>query len=154
MKLLLIQPSQFLENGRLNKRRRRWLLGMTLPYVSALTPRDIDVQIKDGMLEEITFRENCDLVGLSFMSHQAPRAYQLAAGFRQRGIPLVMGGFHATLAPDECQEHADALVLGEAEEAWPRLLSDFQAGRLSPRYQSPKFSDLKICRCLDMICWI
>ncbi|MFW6126798.1 MAG: B12-binding domain-containing radical SAM protein [Thermodesulfobacteriota bacterium] len=143
MKILLIQPSQILENGRLDKRRRRWLLGMTLPYVSALTPRDIDVQIKDDMLEEITFQEKCDLVGLSFMSHQAPRAYQLAAGFRQRGIPVVMGGFHATLAPDECQQYADALVLGEAEEAWPRLLRDFQAGRLQPRYQSQKFSDLK-----------
>jgi len=143
MKVLLIQPSQFLENGRLDKRWRRWLLGMTLPYVSALTPRDIEVQIKDDMLEEITFREKCDLVGLSFMSHQAPRAYQLAAGFRQRGIPVVMGGFHATLATEECQEHADALVLGEAEEAWPRLLRDFQAGRLAPQYQSPKFSDLK-----------
>ena len=143
MKVLLIQPSQFLEDGRLDKRKRRWLLGMTLPYVSALTPRDIDVHIKDDMLDEITFQEKCDLVGLSFMSHQAPRAYQLAAGFRQRGIPVVMGGFHATLAPDECQENADALVLGEAEEAWPRLLRDFQAGRLEPRYQSQKFSDLK-----------
>ncbi len=143
MKVLLIQPSQFLEDGRLDKRKRRWLLGMTLPYVSALTPRDIDVHIKDDMLDEITFQEKCDLVGLSFMSHQAPRAYQLAAGFRQRGIPVVMGGFHATLAPDECQENADALVLGEAEEAWPRLLRDFQAGRLSSRYQSQKFSDLK-----------
>ncbi len=95
------------------------------------------------MLEEITFREDCDLVGLSFMSHQAPRAFQLAAGFRRRGIPVVMGGFHATLAPEECQEHADALVLGEAEEAWPRLLRDFQAGRLQPRYQAEKLSDLK-----------
>src|SRR3989337_1607747 len=56
---------------------------------------------------------------------------------------LVMGGFHATLAPDECGEHADACVLGEAEESWPRLLRDFQAGRLQPRYQAEKLSDLK-----------
>ena len=82
MKVLLIQPSQFLENGRLDKRRRRWLLGMTLPYVSALTPRDIEVQIKDDMLEEITFREKCDLVGLSFMSHQAPWRRKSARNMR------------------------------------------------------------------------
>jgi radical SAM superfamily enzyme YgiQ (UPF0313 family) len=56
---------------------------------------------------------------------------------------VVMGGFHATLAPDECAEHADALVLGEAEESWPRLLRDFQAGRMQPRYQAKKLSDLK-----------
>lgn len=142
MRLLLIQPSRF-RNGRLDRRKRRWLLGMTLPYLAALAPQDIQVQIKDDLLEEITFREEADLVALTFMSHQAPRAYQLAAGFRQRGIPVVMGGFHATLAPDECQEHADAIVLGEAEEAWPRLLRDFQAGKLQPRYQSPKLSDLK-----------
>jgi radical SAM superfamily enzyme YgiQ (UPF0313 family) len=116
---------------------------MTLPYVAALAPPDVRVEIKDDLLEEITFREEADLVALSFMSHQAPRAYELAAGFRQRGIPVVLGGFHATLAPDECQEHADALVLGEAEEAWPRLLQDFQAGRLQPRYQGRALSDLK-----------
>ena len=142
MKVLLIQPSRF-RQGRLDRRQRRWLLGMTLPYVAALVPRDLQVAIKDDLLEEITFREECDLVALTFMSHQAPRAYQLAAGFRRRGLPVVMGGFHATLAPDECQEQADALVLGEAEEAWPRLLRDFQAGRLAPRYQAPQLSDLK-----------
>jgi radical SAM superfamily enzyme YgiQ (UPF0313 family) len=143
MKVLLIQPSQILKNGRLDKRKRRWLLGMTLPYVAALVPPDIKVEIKDDLLEEITFREECDLAALSFMSHQAHRAYQLAAGFRKRNIPVVMGGFHATLAPDECARHADALVLGEAEESWPRLLKDFQAGRLQARYQAKKLSDLK-----------
>ncbi len=142
MKLLLIQPSRY-RHGRLDKRKRRWLLGMTLPYLAALAPRDIQVEIKDDLLEEISFKEQCDLVALSFMSHQAPRAYQLAAGFRGRGIPVVMGGFHATLAPEECQQYADALVLGEAEEAWPRLLRDFQAGRLQPRYRGDKLSDLK-----------
>ena len=99
MKILLIQASGYRENGRLDRRKGRWLLGMTLPYVAALTPGDIQVEIKDDMLEEITFREDCDLVGLTFMSHQAPRAFQLAAGFRRRGTPVVMGGFHATLAP-------------------------------------------------------
>ena len=80
MKILLIQSSAYRENGRLDRRKNRWLLGMTLPYVAALTPKDIQVEIKDDMLEEITFREECDLVGLTFMSHQAPRAFQLAAG--------------------------------------------------------------------------
>ena len=143
MKVLLIQSSRYLANGRLDRRKSRWVLGMTLPYVAALVPKDIQVEVKDDMLDEITFREDCDLVGLCFMSHQAPRAYEIAAGFRRRGVPVVMGGFHATLAPEECQQHADALVLGEAEEAWPRLLRDFQAGRLQPRYQAEKLSDLK-----------
>ncbi len=143
MKVLLIQPSRLRPDGRVDKRRRRWLLGMTLPYVAALTPRDVRVEIKDDLLEDITFCEDCDLVALSFMSHQAPRAYQIARGFRTRGIPVVLGGFHATLASEEAQEHADALVWGEAEGTWPRLLEDFQGGRLQPLYKDDKLSDLK-----------
>jgi radical SAM superfamily enzyme YgiQ (UPF0313 family) len=143
MKVLLIQPSRYRDNKRLDKRKQRWLLGMTLPYIAALTPPDVQVQIKDDMLEEIDFREKCDLVGLTFMSHQAPRAYELAAGFRRQGIPVVMGGFHASLAPEECQEHADAIVIGEAEETWPQLIRDFQAGQLQPRYKAEHLSDLK-----------
>lgn len=143
MKVLLIQPSRLRPDGRVEKRRRRWLLGMTLPYLAALTPKDIRVQIKDDLLEEITFQEDYDLVALSFMTHQAPRAYQIAAGFRRRGIPVVLGGFHATLAPEEAREHADALVWGEAEEAWPRLLKDFQKGRLKPFYKSSRLSELR-----------
>lgn len=143
MKVLLVQPSRFRANGQLDKRRQRWLLGMTLPYLAALTPPDIPVQIKDDLLEEITLREECDLVGISFMSHQAPRAYQLAAGFRARGVKVVLGGFHVTLAPEESQQYADALVIGEAEETWPRLLRDAQAGQLQPRYQAEQPSDLQ-----------
>ncbi|MBW1916556.1 MAG: B12-binding domain-containing radical SAM protein [Deltaproteobacteria bacterium] len=143
MKVLLIQPSRFRNHGRLDRRKKRWLLGMTLPYLAGLIPPDIKVQIKDDLLEEITFKEDCDLVAISFMSHQAPRAYQLATGFRQRGKKVVMGGFHVTLAPEESQQYADALVLGEAEETWPQLLRDFQAGRMQPRYQAEQLSDLQ-----------
>jgi radical SAM superfamily enzyme YgiQ (UPF0313 family) len=142
MRVLLMQPSRY-RDGRLDKRRRRWLLGMTLPYLAALVPADIDVQIKDDLLEEITFQEKVDLVALTCMSHQANRAYEIAAGFRRRGIPVVMGGFHATLAPEECQEHVDAVVLGEAETSWPQLLRDFQAGRMQARYQATELANLQ-----------
>ena len=93
MKTLLIQASGYRENGRLDRRKSRWLLGMTLPYVAALTPRDIQVEIKDDMLEEITFREDCDLVGLTFMSHQAPRAFRTGRGFPPPGHPRGDGRF-------------------------------------------------------------
>ena len=154
MKVLLIQSSRYWANGRLDRRKSRWLLGLTLPYLAALTPRDIQVEIKDDMLEEITFREDCDLVGITSMTHQASRAYEIAAGFRRRGIPVVMGGWHATMAPEECLEYADSLVLGEAEEAWPQLLRDFQAGRLQPRYKAEKLSDLKNLPFPRLICSI
>ena len=143
MKILLIQPSRYLANGRLDKQKRRWLLGMTVPYLASLTPPNVWLEIKDDLIEEVTTREDCDLVGFSIMSPHSSRAFELAAGFRRRGIPVVMGGVHVSLAPDECQEHADALVLGEAEESWPKLIRDFQAGRLNPRYQAQQLSDLK-----------
>jgi radical SAM superfamily enzyme YgiQ (UPF0313 family) len=141
MRVLLIQPSRY-RRGRLEKRRQRWLLGITLPYLAALVPRDIEVAVKDDLLDEITFQEKADLVAITCMSHQAPRAFEIAAGYRRRGIPVVMGGFHATLAPEECQEHVDALVLGEGEISWPQLLRDFQAGRLQSRYQAQELSPL------------
>jgi len=143
MKVLLIQPSRLETDGSVYHNKTRWLLGMTLPYLAGLTPPDIDVVIKDDLYEEIDFQEECDLVGLTCMSHQASRAYQIAQEFRRRGKPVVIGGFHATLAPDEALEHADAVVIGEAEGVWNRVLEDAASNRLEGRYVSPALSDLK-----------
>lgn len=142
MDVLLIQPSRYLPDGRVYKSKRRWLLGMTLPYVAALTPPDVRVRIKDDLYDDITFRERCDLVGLTCMTHQARRAYDIADGFRRRGTPVVMGGFHATLATDEAAQHVDAIVWGEAEYTWPRLVRDVQAGRLQALYRADRAHDL------------
>ncbi|MBV8266697.1 MAG: cobalamin-dependent protein, partial [Planctomycetaceae bacterium] len=143
MRVLLVQPSRIRRDGSVYKNKTRWLLGMTLPYLAALTPPGIDVAIKDDLYEEITYDEPCDLVGLTCMSHQASRAYQIADEFRRRGKPVVLGGFHATLAPEEALRHADAVVVGEAEGVWTRVLEDAASGRLRGRYQSSTLSDLK-----------
>lgn len=143
MKILLVQPSRLEPDGRVYKNKTRWLLGMTLPYVAALTPAGADVTIRDDMFEEIPYHEPFDLVGLTCMSHQASRAYQIADEFRRRGVPVVIGGFHATLAPDEVLEHADAVVVGEAEEVWPRVIEEAASKRLSGTYRSQKLTDMK-----------
>ncbi len=130
MKVLLVQPSRLEPDGSVYKNKTRWLLGMTLPYLAALCPEGVDVSIKDDLYETIDFNEPCDLVGLTCMSHQATRAYQIADEFRRRGKPVVIGGFHATLAPDEALEHADAVVVGEAEGVWDRVLEDAASGKL------------------------
>jgi radical SAM superfamily enzyme YgiQ (UPF0313 family) len=77
------------------------------------------------------------------MSHQAERAYELAAAFRRRGVPVVLGGFHVSLAPEEALEHADSIVFGEAEGAWPELVQDAEAGKLKRVYQAAQPSDLQ-----------
>jgi radical SAM superfamily enzyme YgiQ (UPF0313 family) len=109
-----------------------------LAYVAALTPPDWDVRIADEVVEEIPTAQDFqpDLVGLTSLTPTAPRAYQIAAEFCARGVPVVMGGMHATLCPDEAARYVDSVVRGEAEGAWPQLIADFQNQKLASRYES------------------
>jgi radical SAM superfamily enzyme YgiQ (UPF0313 family) len=110
---------------------------LALGYVAAATPPSWDVELIDEQCEgALDYRDvRADLVGLTAFTTQATRAYQIAAQFRARGIPVVIGGIHASLVPDEAEQHADALFLGECEALWPRALADVEAGRLARRYQ-------------------
>jgi radical SAM superfamily enzyme YgiQ (UPF0313 family) len=113
---------------------------LTLPTLTALVPKEIsaDVRCLDEGIEDIPPDLDADLVGLTTITGTAPRAYELADAFRARGIPVVLGGPHVTLAPEDAQPHADSIVTGYAEEEWPRLLRDFVRGDLKKRYdQSP-----------------
>ncbi len=143
MKILIVQPATVFKNGLPYKTRKRWIMGLALPYMAALTPSFAEVELIDDRLDEIDYDRGYDLVGLSTTISTAPRAYQIAAEFRKRGTAVVMGGFHPTLLPEECLEHCDAVVEGEAEYAWPRLLEDFRAGRMKHRYKGERFHDLK-----------
>lgn len=135
-KLLLVAPAW---PDRLRKRRRRKSLfpPLNLGLVAALTPPAWDVRIVDESVENLDFELEVDLVGLTAMTAMAPRAYEIAARFRQRGIPVVMGGIHASTLPGEAVQHVDAVVAGEAELTWPLLLDDFEHGRLKQLYRSP-----------------
>jgi radical SAM superfamily enzyme YgiQ (UPF0313 family) len=114
---------------------------LTLTTLASLIPPEIpaDVRIIDEGIDDIDpDRLDADLVGISAITGTAPRAYELAARLRQRAIPVVLGGVHPTLMPDEAIRHADSVVVGYAEESWPTLLRDFIAGRMARRYdQSP-----------------
>jgi radical SAM superfamily enzyme YgiQ (UPF0313 family) len=108
---------------------------LAIAMLSALTPSGIEKRFFDDRLEPIDYDQPTDLVALSVETYTAQRAYQIAARYRAKGIPVVMGGFHPTLVPEDALEHADAIVMGEAEETWPQLLSDFAGGKLQRRYQ-------------------
>jgi len=82
------------------------------------------------------------MVGISVMTCYAPRAYQLAAEFRKRGVPVVLGGVHPTYCAEEALQHCDAIVTGEAEESWPRLVADFEAGHMQRHYKMEQFPPL------------
>jgi radical SAM superfamily enzyme YgiQ (UPF0313 family) len=108
--------------------------------LAGLTPRDRDTEIRfyDDRTEPIPFDEPTDLAALSVETYTARRSYQIASEFRRRGVPVVMGGFHPTLVPDEAAEYAESIVLGEAEGLWPTVIEDFRNGRLRPEYRSAK----------------
>jgi radical SAM superfamily enzyme YgiQ (UPF0313 family) len=109
---------------------------LTVTTLAALIPPDLeaDVILVDEGIEEVDPNLEADLIGISAITGTAPRAYELAAHFRQRGIPVVLGGVHPTLMPEEAAQHADTVVVGYAEETWPQLLRDFVAGQMRPRY--------------------
>jgi len=120
-----------------------WFAHLSLTSVAALTPEGMEVRITDENVEPIDFDEEVDLVGLTGMVMHAKRAYEIASRFRERGIPVVMGGPHASSLPSEAKEHVDAVVIGEAEQVWGRLLWDFQQGRLQPFYRADSYCSME-----------
>ena len=102
--------------------------------IAALTPSDVEVRFYDDRMERIPLDEPTDLVAISVETYTAMRSYQIASEYRNRRVPVVMGGFHATLCPDEVARYAAAVVVGEADTAWPLLIDDFQHGKLKKVY--------------------
>lgn len=139
MKIVLIHPSW-------------WRTPGTFPTTSLvllasfLRGPEYSVLIIDENLRPLADRElesiSADLVGITVMTHSARRAYHLAGKFRSRGIPVVLGGWHVSACPDEAAEHADSIVIGEGEMAWPQLIDDFRCGRMKPRYYGGIVGDL------------
>ncbi|UCH34190.1 MAG: B12-binding domain-containing radical SAM protein [Armatimonadota bacterium] len=143
-RVLLVAP----DPGCLGNRRHRIRLAKTLfpPLgilaVAAATPSDYDVAILDETNQPLRYEERVDLVALTASTASAPRAYEIAAGFRRRGVPVVMGGIHATALPEEALSYVDAVGVGEAEGFWPRMLADFARGKLEPIYRNDNYPSL------------
>ena len=104
------------------------------------TPPEVEVRLIDENVERIDFTQAApDLVGITTMTATAPRAYEIASRYRAQGAKVVLGGVHASMVPDEALRYADAVVVGEGESVWPRVLADFEAGRLEPLYRQEDF---------------
>ena len=114
---------------------RAWQMQpLSMALLASLTPPEIDLRFYDDRLDDIPFDEPTDLVALSVETFTALRAYRIARQFRARGVPVVLGGYHVTLLPEEARQEADALVLGDAEVVWRELLDDARQRRLQPVY--------------------
>lgn len=111
-----------------------------LPYlgllkVAALTSSDWQVKIIDEKVEAVDLSQDADLVGITAMTPAVNRGYEIAAGFRQRGVTVVMGGMHVSKMPDEALQHCDSVIVGEAEDLWDKVLDDFAQGELKRIYR-------------------
>lgn len=136
MKITLIKPtigrrehSLYVDEGRMEP--------LMLGVLAGLTPPDVEVVLYDDRMEAIPYDEATDLAAITVETYTARRAYEIAAEYRQRGVPVILGGMHVALLPEEAALHADSLFIGDAETAWRQVVSDARAGRLRPRYDAP-----------------
>ncbi|HIG99327.1 MAG TPA: B12-binding domain-containing radical SAM protein [Thermoplasmata archaeon] len=107
---------------------------ITLPHLAGITPRQHTVKIVNENYEELDYNEQADLIGITSYTMTAPRVYEIADEFRRRGKKVVLGGYHPTAMPQEAIQHADSVVLGEAELTWPELIHDMEKGVLKQFY--------------------
>ncbi len=134
MKITLIQPAMGRESTGFVESWKMEPLSMAV--LASLTPRRHEVVFQDDRVERLDYDAPTDLVALSVETYTARRAYQIARAYRARGVKVVLGGYHPTLVPGEGNAFADAVVYGEAEPVWGRLLDDAEAGRLQPEYRA------------------
>jgi len=132
--ILLISP---VRNPNIKKPKGIMMPQLALNLLEGITPPHHQVTLIEEEIESIDLDMECDLVGLSFMTSNAPRAYYLADEFRKRGKKVVMGGVHPSILPDEALTHADSVVIGEAEGVWEQVLEDFQNGKQQRKYHKP-----------------
>ncbi len=141
MKIKLIAPHEQSEDS-ISSAQTFKIQKVNLPLLAALASPGHAVKIVDEAFVPDNISEEVDLVGITVMTDLALRAYQIADTYRRRGVKVVMGGIHPTILPNEALQHADAVVIGEAEEVWPRLLSDVASREMQKLYCANKISDL------------
>ncbi|MGA2661587.1 MAG: radical SAM protein [Verrucomicrobiota bacterium] len=143
MHIRIILPSFYDEHGKLVKAKKAFVPCVTLRYLAAMVPNHHRVSVVEESVEDINFDEKVDLAGITVQTFSAERAYDVAAEYRKRGVPVALGGIHVTAVPDEAALHADAIVVGEAEDTWPELIEDFEKSALKKRYEKPARDSLK-----------
>ena len=133
MKLTLIHPAIGKYPGQ--KYIKSWQMEpLGVAVLAGLSPPDVEITFFDDRTEDIDYSVPADLVAISVETYTARRAYQIASLYRERGVTVILGGFHVTLVPEEASLFADSIIIGEAEGIWAQVVEDFRAGRLQARY--------------------
>lgn len=139
MKVVLIFPGLHHSVARKKRKHREFqLIGTSLPTLAGLTPPEIEVEIINEYNHPIDYEIDADIIGITVMTSHAPRAYEITEELRKRGKFVVLGGIHPTVLPEEAGDHADSVVIGEAEGVWETLLQNFQDGRTQRFYKADR----------------
>ena len=128
---------------------RTWQMeSLPVAVLAGLTPADVETAFYDDRMEAIEYDAPTDAVAIPIETYTAARAYQIASEYRRRGVPVIMGGFHATLVPDEVARYAEAIVTGEAEGVWREVVDDLRHGTLKRRYHGEQrpLAEIKVDR--------
>ncbi len=134
--LLILQPTGYNADGSLYRTQKRWVAGITLPYLAALVPnRSWDMTLIDERIQDIP-DHNWDAVAFTFFTHSSRHTFELADRYREQNIPVLMGGWHVSFNPESSQTHADAIGIGEGERIFPLMLNDLENKALKPVYIS------------------
>jgi radical SAM superfamily enzyme YgiQ (UPF0313 family) len=142
MKLLLVSPAQLTEEGKPLRVKKTFIIPLSIYLLAGLTPKDWDIELVNDYTDDIDYDGGYDLVGITATTLHSERGFQIAAEFKKRGTKVVIGGFHPTLFPDIVKEHCDAIVIGEAELVWKRVLEDAAKDALQPVYKADSLSEL------------
>lgn len=135
MRLTFVQPAIGHRIG--ESYIRSWQMEpLPIATLAGLTPSDIALSFYDDRMEPVPYDAPTDAVAIPVETYTARRAYQIASEYRRRGIPVILGGFHPSLMPEESQRYGDAIVVGEAEGVWEELIDDLRHDSLKPRYLS------------------
>jgi len=135
MKILLVMPHPNPKRSFFSKFQYP---SLTLQQVAGITPREHSVELVDERYEDVDFDKHYDLIGISCLTYNSIRGYEISEQFRKKGVPVVFGGYHASLIPEEAKKHADSIVIGEAELTWPQLLKDYQNGNMKKIYRNDR----------------
>ena len=137
-------PNLFLIAAATGSRARNKAFGIRLPLlgypaislatIASLTPDRFNVRLVDEANEPVPYGEGCHLALIVGLTHHIPNVYNIADRLRSEGTKVILGGFHVTVLPDESLEHADSVILGEAEAIWEEILDDFTRGNLKKKY--------------------
>jgi radical SAM superfamily enzyme YgiQ (UPF0313 family) len=136
MKLTLIKPnigrrehSLYVDEARMEP--------LMLAVLAGLTPQDVEVVLFDDRMEPVRYDDPTDLAAITVDTFTARRAYEIAAEFRSVGTPVILGGMHVALMPEEAGQNADSIFIGDAETVWGEVIADARRGKLKPRYYGP-----------------